>query len=101
MITTITPLDKRVLDRAASLLDTTARRSSLGDVSIHCLLAVARLTEAGTDTDPSTQPGSNAPDRVLIGHALQLLGALPTDVLDDDSVLDAMHHALLAHAATR
>jgi hypothetical protein len=102
MITTLSSLDKRVLDRAASLLDTTARRSLHGEVSIRCLLAVERLALAGAEPT-AQQPGDGADrsDRVLIGHALQLLGALPADLLDDESVLDAMQHALLAHAATR
>jgi hypothetical protein len=97
--TTISHLDQEALGRAASLFDATGRSTKRGSVAIRCLLAAELLVQAGANPDPSISRHSG--DRATLGEALRLLGGLSDDVLRDDFVLDAMHHALLAHAATR
>ena len=99
MNTTISHLDQEALGRAASLLDATGRSAKHGSVAIRCLLAAELLVQAGANSDPSISPIGS--ERADLGEALRLLGGLSDDVLRDDFVLDAMHHALLAHAATR
>jgi hypothetical protein len=97
--TTISHLDQEALGRAASLLDATGRSAKHGSVAIRCLLAAELLVQAGANSDPSISPIGS--ERADLGEALRLLGGLSENVLRDGHVLDAMHHALLAHAATR
>ena len=91
--------DRTRLQVATSLLDTVGRTASRGTVATRCLLAADLLVRAGAD--PASTGGPALDERDGIGQALELLGALTESALGDENVLEAMHHALLAHAATR
>lgn len=101
MNTTLSDSDRVALDQAAALLDTLGRTANDGTVAIRCLLAAELLTAAGAEPDPTGIADELADDRTVLGQALRLLGSIDNDALDDERVLDAMQHALRAHAATR
>jgi hypothetical protein len=86
------------LNRPAALLDAVGRTASDTRVAIRCLLASESLHRAGARR--RTIPGPVPDARTTIAAALKSLGALDDSTLDDDHVIGAMHHALLAHAAT-
>lgn len=99
MIKTISDADGQSIDQAAALLDATGRSATHGSVAIRCLLAAELLIQAGAEV-VSTDRG-RTDDREALGQVLQLLGGLTEAALGDEHVLDAIHHALLAYAATR
>ncbi len=86
------------LDRAASLLDAVARTTTNTQVLVRCLLAAELLAKAGATSIELDV--ANATERELLRQALRLLAHSDEPSLDD-VVLEATHHALFAHAATR
>ena len=90
------PPEPSTLDRAAALLDAVARTSSSASVAVRCLLAAELLSKAGATSD--TDNRGDRSDRELLRQALRLLAASDSPELDD-VVLEATHHALIAHAA--
>jgi hypothetical protein len=84
------------IDRAAALLDTVARTSTTMPVAVRCLLAAELLCKAGAEPHPDGR--ADATDRELLRQALRMLAASTTPELDE-VILEATHHALIAHAA--
>lgn len=82
--------------RATALLDTVARTSSSTQVAVRCLLAAELLAKAGATSEPGDRGAAS--DRELLRQALRLLAASDSPELDE-LVLEATHHALIAHAA--
>ena len=97
MRTTIRRVDQARLDLGATLLDTVGRTSTSAVVATRCLLAADLLVRCGAT--PASRTSPSVDDHALVVRALKLLGEVSDAVLDDDDVLEAMHHALLAQAA--
>ena len=90
------PPEPSAIDRATSLLDAVARTSTNTSVAVRCLLAAELLCKAGARSLPDER--SERSDRELLRQALRLLAISDSPELDD-IVLEATHHALIAHAA--
>ena len=90
------PTEPSALDRATALLDTVARTSTSTNVAVRCLLAAELLWKVGATTRADDRRERS--DRELLRQALRLLAISDSPELDD-IVLEATHHALIAHAA--
>ena len=80
----------------ASLLDTIARTTVHSEIALHALAAAQALD---TPAAPLPAPVGDT-DRAALAEVLRLLAAMIADDGGDDLV-EAVHHALLAHIAAR
>ncbi len=93
-------VDRDALHRSAALLEATGRRSPHSTIALNSLAAAHLLAEFGAvGCHPSIPPPLT--DNQTLREVLSLFGGLSNDTLRLDPVLDALHHVLVAHLATR
>lgn len=100
MLAALTEQDLDTMSQATALLDAVARSAENGVVAIACLLAASHLACAGAAPDPH-QPPVTGNGAGQIRTALRLLSTLSAEAFEDENVLDAIHAAQQAYAATR
>ena len=98
---TLSDSDRDAINEAATLLDELGRTADNPTVGIRALAAAELLTEAGAEPDPALLPAELVDERSALDEVLRLLGSLDNAALDDDRLLEAIQHALVAHWATR
>lgn len=100
MLAALTEQDIDTMSRATALLDAVAHSAENGAVAIACLLAASQLAYAGAAPEPIKHPiaGDSAAE---IRAALSLLSTLSVAAFADENVLEAIHAAQQAYAATR